>query len=119
MHFEFASGFARDGRVLTVEPERLLEFAWGDDRIRIDLVGVPVDPPLTVLTFMHTISDAPDTLARTAAGWARLPRRPGARRGRRDTREPAHRADAGVARALRRLHRARFPLRRPDPQTVA
>lgn len=30
---------------------------------------MPVDPPFTVLTFMHTLSDAPDTLARTAAGW--------------------------------------------------
>ena len=69
MHFEFAPGFARDGEVLTVEPERLLEFAWGDDHIRIELVGVPADPPFTVLTFTHTLSDEPDTLARTAAGW--------------------------------------------------
>jgi uncharacterized protein YndB with AHSA1/START domain len=69
MHFEFAAGFARDGEVLTVESERLLEFAWGDDHIRIDLVGVPAEPPLTILTFMHTLSNVPDTLARTAAGW--------------------------------------------------
>lgn len=69
MRFEFAPGFARDGRVLAVEPERLLEFAWGEDHIRIELAGVPVDPPFTALTFTHTLSDAEDTLARTAAGW--------------------------------------------------
>ena len=69
MHFEFAPGFTRDGVVLAVEHERLLEFTWGDDHIRIDIAGVPANPPLTVLTFMHTLSDAPDTLARTAAGW--------------------------------------------------
>ena len=69
MHFAFAQGFAADGRVLAAEPERLLEFTWGDDHIRIELVGVPTDPPFTALTFTHTLSDGRDTLARTAAGW--------------------------------------------------
>ncbi len=69
MRFAFAPGFVRDGEVLAVEPERLLEFTWGDDRIRVDLVSVPADPPLTVLIFMHTLSEGEETLARTAAGW--------------------------------------------------
>ena len=69
MRFQFAPGFAREGEVLAVEPERLLEFAWGDDHIRIELVGVPAEPPFTALSFTHTLSDDRDTLARTAAGW--------------------------------------------------
>ena len=69
MRFAFSPGFTRDGEVVAVERERLLEFTWGDDRIRIELAGVPAEPPFTALTFTHTLSDAPDTLARTAAGW--------------------------------------------------
>jgi uncharacterized protein YndB with AHSA1/START domain len=54
-----------DGEVLALEPQRLLEFRWGTDVIRLELEP---DGEGTVLTLLDTI-DALGKAARDGAGW--------------------------------------------------
>lgn len=58
-------GAGFDGRVLAVEPERLLEFEWGTDVLRIELAP---DGTRTTLTLTH-VFDERGKAARDAAGW--------------------------------------------------
>lgn len=51
--------------VLHAEPPTLLEYTWGDDRLRWELA--PAGPG-TRLTLRHTLAD-PDMRAMVAAGW--------------------------------------------------
>jgi len=67
LQFEMAAGPTLAGRVLALEPPRLLEFSWGDDRIRIELLRL--EDGLTHLSFTHVLSEDESALARTAAGW--------------------------------------------------
>jgi uncharacterized protein YndB with AHSA1/START domain len=54
-----------DGEVLAYEPESLVEFRWGTDIIRLELV--PTDAG-SVLTLLDTIDDL-GKAARDGAGW--------------------------------------------------
>jgi uncharacterized protein YndB with AHSA1/START domain len=51
--------------VLRAEPPRLLEYTWGEDRLRWELEPTAGG---TRLTLRHTATD-PDLLAKVAAGW--------------------------------------------------
>jgi uncharacterized protein YndB with AHSA1/START domain len=53
------------GTVIRVEPPRLLEYTWGEDRLRWELS--PADGG-TRLTLRHFVTDR-DMLAKAAAGW--------------------------------------------------
>lgn len=53
------------GEVLTVDPPRLLEFRWGDSRLRCELIP---DGDGCRLLFSETLADA-SWGARNAAGW--------------------------------------------------
>src|SRR5215472_9958149 len=54
-----------DGRVLAVDPPRLLEFVWGDERLRFELTP---DGQHTVLDFSACFTEI-GRAARDAAGW--------------------------------------------------
>jgi uncharacterized protein YndB with AHSA1/START domain len=54
-----------DGRVVAVEPPRVLEFTWGTDTLRFELAA---DGDETVLTLLDTIDDI-GKAARDGAGW--------------------------------------------------
>jgi len=54
-----------DGAVLAVDPPRLLEFSWGDERLRFELTP---DGPHTVLSFSASFAEI-GRAARDAAGW--------------------------------------------------
>lgn len=54
-----------DGSVLACDPPRLLEFNWGDERLRFELAA---DGPDTVLRFSASVSEL-GRAARDAAGW--------------------------------------------------
>jgi uncharacterized protein YndB with AHSA1/START domain len=56
---------AFDGEVLAVEPQRLIEFSWGPDVIRIELADAG---DATELTFLDTIEEL-GKAARDGAGW--------------------------------------------------
>ncbi len=51
--------------VIRVEPPRLLEYTWGDDRLRWELEPIPGG---TRLTLRHVVTD-PDLIPKVAAGW--------------------------------------------------
>jgi uncharacterized protein YndB with AHSA1/START domain len=53
------------GRVVVVEPPRVLEFMWGTDRLRFELQP---DGDVTILTLIDTIDDIGKG-ARDGAGW--------------------------------------------------
>ncbi len=63
--FPGAEGEPMHGRVTAVDPPRLLEFLWDQDRIRIELE--PHDGG-TLLRFTHTLTREPGA-AKVAAGW--------------------------------------------------
>ena len=67
LHYNFREmnlpGF--DGTVLAADPPRLLEFTWGDERLRFELTP---DGEHTVLSFSATFSEL-GRAARDAAGW--------------------------------------------------
>lgn len=67
LRFEFRNGEAPpfEGEVLAYEPESLVEFRWGTDIIRLELV--PTDAG-SVLTLLDTIDDL-GKAARDGAGW--------------------------------------------------
>lgn len=67
MTFTFAdeSWEPMGGEVLAVDPPRLLEFLWAQDRMRIELEP---DGDATLLRFTHVLSRRDDA-ARDAAGW--------------------------------------------------
>lgn len=67
LRFEHApvDGGGFDGEVLSVEPERLLEFRWGTDVIRFE---IEPDGDGTQLTLVDTI-DTVGKAARDGAGW--------------------------------------------------
>jgi uncharacterized protein YndB with AHSA1/START domain len=54
-----------DGRCLRIEPPHLLELAWGEDVLRIELTP---NGDGTRLVFLDTVGDRPHA-ARTASGW--------------------------------------------------
>jgi uncharacterized protein YndB with AHSA1/START domain len=54
-----------DGKVVTADPPRLLEFLWGSDTLRFELTP---DGNGTVLTFTDTF-DEYGKAARDGAGW--------------------------------------------------
>jgi uncharacterized protein YndB with AHSA1/START domain len=54
------------GRILEVEPPRLLAFTWGGDELRFELERLDAARTRFVLT--HVLA-APNTAARNAAGW--------------------------------------------------
>jgi uncharacterized protein YndB with AHSA1/START domain len=54
-----------DGNVLACDPPRLLEFEWGDERLRFELT---TDGQHTVLSFSATFAEL-GRAARDAAGW--------------------------------------------------
>jgi uncharacterized protein YndB with AHSA1/START domain len=54
-----------DGEVLACDPPRLLEFDWGDERLRFELTA---DGDHTVLSFSATFAEL-GRAARDAAGW--------------------------------------------------
>lgn len=54
------------GRVVAVDPPRLLAFTWGGDELRFDLE--PVGAARTRLTLTNVL-EARDTAARNAVGW--------------------------------------------------
>jgi uncharacterized protein YndB with AHSA1/START domain len=54
-----------DGRVLTVEPPSLLEFLWGPDTIRFELLPTEGGSVLTLVDSIDELGKA----ARDAAGW--------------------------------------------------
>ena len=56
---------AFDGRVITAEPPRVLEFLWGDDTLRFELVA---EGDGTRLTFTDTFDELGKS-ARDGAGW--------------------------------------------------
>ena len=58
-----ADGF--EGRCLAVEPPRLLELQWGEDRLRIELEA---DGDRTRLVLLDTLAERRHA-ARTGAGW--------------------------------------------------
>lgn len=53
------------GRILAVDPPRLLAFEWGGDELRFELAP---DGGGCLLTFSHALSDL-ELGAQTAAGW--------------------------------------------------
>jgi len=53
------------GRIVALDPPRLLAFDWGEDELRFELEP---DGDGCLLRFSHALSDAA-TGARTAAGW--------------------------------------------------
>jgi uncharacterized protein YndB with AHSA1/START domain len=55
----------RPATVLRAEPPALLEYTWGDDRLRWELAPLGTG---TRLTLRHTLAD-PDQKAMIAAGW--------------------------------------------------
>ena len=57
---------AMGGEVTEVDPPRLLEFLWEEDRIRIELE--PDGDGATLLRFAHTLTREPGA-AKVAAGW--------------------------------------------------
>jgi uncharacterized protein YndB with AHSA1/START domain len=65
--FRFRRGEGPDftGTLLAYEPPHVLEFLWGDDRIRIELTAVPVG---TRLVLSDTFAEQ-GKAARDAAGW--------------------------------------------------
>ncbi len=67
LRFEPAPEMAEpfDGEVLAVEPQRMLEFRWGTDVIRLE---VEPDGDGTKLTLLDTIDEL-GKAARDAAGW--------------------------------------------------
>lgn len=65
LRFVQEGGTALDGRVLTFEPERLVEFVWGTDVVRIELAA---DATGTTFTLTH-VFDERGKAARDAAGW--------------------------------------------------
>jgi uncharacterized protein YndB with AHSA1/START domain len=54
-----------DGRVMKVEPPRLLEFEWGTDVIRVELQAVEGGCALTLTDILDQLGKA----ARDGAGW--------------------------------------------------
>jgi uncharacterized protein YndB with AHSA1/START domain len=54
-----------EGKVLACDPPRLLEFDWGDERLRFELTA---DGQYTVLSFSATFAEL-GRAARDAAGW--------------------------------------------------
>jgi uncharacterized protein YndB with AHSA1/START domain len=54
-----------DGTVLACEPPRLLEFSWGDERLRFELTPAGQD---TLLSFSASFAEL-GRAARDAAGW--------------------------------------------------
>ena len=67
LRFEPAPGMADpfDGEVLAVEPQRLIEFSWGPDVIRIELADAGDGTELTLLDTIEELGKA----ARDGAGW--------------------------------------------------
>ena len=55
-----------DGTTLAVDPPKLLEFVWGDERLRFDLT--PDDAGFTMLRFSASFAEV-GRAARDAAGW--------------------------------------------------
>jgi len=51
--------------VIRAEPPRLLEYTWGEDRLRWELEPIPGG---TRLTLCHVVTD-PDLIPKVAAGW--------------------------------------------------
>jgi uncharacterized protein YndB with AHSA1/START domain len=54
-----------DGQALSFDPPKLLEFVWGDERLRFELAS---EPPGTLLTFSATFAET-GRAARDGAGW--------------------------------------------------
>ena len=54
-----------DGQVLAFEPPRLLEFSWGDERLRFELTAQPSG---TLLAFSASFAET-GRAARDGAGW--------------------------------------------------
>lgn len=67
MHFVHADDAAppADGTVLELDPERVFEFTWGSERLRIELAPADDGCQLTLTHFLSTREQA----ARDAAGW--------------------------------------------------
>jgi uncharacterized protein YndB with AHSA1/START domain len=67
LRFQPAEGVADafDGEVLAFEPQRLVEFRWGTDTIRLELEA---DGDTTTLTLLDTIDEV-GKAARDGAGW--------------------------------------------------
>jgi uncharacterized protein YndB with AHSA1/START domain len=63
--FRNGEGPAFTGTMLACDPPRLLEFLWGEDRVRIELTAVPVGTRLVLSDTMTEQGKA----ARDAAGW--------------------------------------------------
>ena len=66
LHFRHEGGlYAFDGRVLSVQPERALEFTWGPDTLRLELEPDGEGTRLTLLDTLEAVGKA----ARDGAGW--------------------------------------------------
>ncbi|MGO9873959.1 MAG: SRPBCC family protein [Acidimicrobiia bacterium] len=67
LRFEFRDGQypGFDGRMLTCDPPRVLEFEWGEDRLRFELTPTRSG---TVLTLTDTLGEL-GKAARDGAGW--------------------------------------------------
>lgn len=67
LRFEFRDGEGPgfDGTMITYDPPRVLEFFWGEDRLRFELE--PTEQG-TVLTLIDTVEEL-GKAARDAAGW--------------------------------------------------
>ena len=66
LHFRHEGGlYAFDGRVLSVEPERALEFTWGPDTLRLELEPDGEGTRLILLDTLEAVGKA----ARDGAGW--------------------------------------------------
>lgn len=61
----YVDGGFFDGRVLTVEPPRLLEFTWGTDTLRLEIEPSAAGCVLTLLDTIDEVGKA----ARDGAGW--------------------------------------------------
>ncbi|MFG1796805.1 SRPBCC domain-containing protein [Nocardia sp. NPDC049149] len=57
-------GMSLTGEVFTVDEPKLLEFSWGDERLRFELAARGGGTHLVLINEL-----APDTAARNAAGW--------------------------------------------------
>ena len=65
LHFTLVRGDSFDGEVIEVEEERVLEFRWGTDYIRFELVPDGDGTQLTLIDTMDELGKA----ARDGAGW--------------------------------------------------
>ena len=67
LRFEFRNGEGAgfDGKMITVDPPRVLEFVWGEDTLRFELQPSATGTVLTLTDSLGTLGKA----ARDAAGW--------------------------------------------------